>query len=246
MIAIKLPSVTKKQIVAVTGLMLSGFLVGHLSGNLLLFKNDPQAFNDYAEFLTGMRPGFLVVEFGLLAVFLIHVHFAVKVSRENAAARPSRYAVNNDVGDPSLSVKTMIYSGMLVLAFVILHLLQFTFAEKEGEASVINGVNYGLYGLVYNDFSNPFICGGYVIAMVILGMHLNHALQSLIKTVGFNSDKWTPCVQKLCTLIAWVIAIGFALIPLYIFIVRPDVPPPSPEIAQPLQVLAQPLQEAGS
>lgn len=220
-IVIHLPSVTKKQVVAVTGLMLSGFLVGHLSGNLLLFKNDPEAFNAYAHFLTGMRPGFFIVEFGLLAVFLVHIHFAVSVTRENRAARPNGYAYNQDVGDPSLSVKTMIYTGMLVLVFVISHLWQFTFAGARDVSGLVDGNDLGLYGVVYNGFTNPLNCGWYVFAMIVLGLHLNHALQSLIKTMGFNHARHTPKLEKLCTLVAVVIAVGFALIPLYIMFFRP-------------------------
>lgn len=211
-------SIAKKQVVACTGLLLSGFVVSHLVGNLLLMQG-PDKFNAYAAMLTGMRPAFLLVEFGLLAIFMVHFGFAIMIIRENRQARTSRYAVKKFTGDAGFAVKMMAYTGFLILFFVGIHLLQFTFSDHTGIEAQIDGVAYGLYGLVYNEFHEWPNVLFYIFSMIMLGLHLNHAFQSAFKTLGFNHPRYTPKIELLGKLLAITVTLGFSYLPLYMMFV---------------------------
>src|SRR3989338_121586 len=187
-------SIGKKQIVASTGLLLIFFVIGHLAGNLLIYLG-PEVFNHYAEKLEHLRPGLNIVEFGLLAVFVIHLWLTAVIVIENYSARPVGYSVNKPAGDRSLAARLMPYTGTIILAFVIWHLLDFTFIDKEGPRSVLaDGKSYAIYGVVYNSFFDLAHSLLYIIAMVALGFHLSHGIQSFAQTFGFNHPKYTPMI----------------------------------------------------
>ena len=198
-------SVGKKQIMALTGLALSLFLVGHLSGNFLLFVG-PEKFNAYANFMSA-HPLLIPVELVLLLIFLSHVGFAIALTRQNRAARPVAYAVN-DASDASLASRTMILTGLVVFAFVPIHLINFKYQNwHETEA--------GLYGLVVAKFADPLYAIPYIVAMIILGFHLWHALHSLIRTFGLVHPTYTPILKKICAALAIILAGGFTSIPVW-------------------------------
>ncbi|MCA9450783.1 MAG: succinate dehydrogenase cytochrome b subunit, partial [Candidatus Omnitrophica bacterium] len=175
-------SIIRKQIVAVTGLMLVGFLIAHLTGNFLLFAG-PEAFNGYSKKLHDLGAILWVLRIGLLAAFLAHIYLAIQLTAENHSARKHRYAVSNQKGDGGFAKRSMIYTGLLVFLFVALHLYDFTFRSKTGDPTVISGVNegesLGLFGLVWNSFLEPWHAGLYILAMIVLGLHLSHGIQSL-------------------------------------------------------------------
>ena len=211
-------SIGKKQIVAVTGLMLILFVVGHLLGNLLLLVG-PDAFNAYAEKLAHLRPGLLVVEFGLGGIFLVHIFTTYLLVLENINARPEKYAVNQAKGSRSWATRLMPYTGTILFAFVIWHLMDFTFTDKHGPRSVLSdGISYGLYGVVYNAFLNPLHSLFYIVAMGALGFHLWHGLESLVQTLGLNDPKISSCLKKTSVIFGWLIALGFSAIPLFVLI----------------------------
>ncbi len=201
-------SIGKKLGMAVTGLLLFGFLLGHLSGNLLLLRGDGgAAFNAYSDFLV-QHPLLIPVEFILLGIFLLHVVLAISVARDNRRARPIGYRVSAAVGGRSVASRTMIYSGLITLIFVVVHLKTFKYADHAGGS---------LYGLVTTTFGNEFYVGGYVVAMVLLGFHLWHAFQSAFQTMGLQARiKLRRFSIGLCVLIAG----GFAMIPLVIYFGR--------------------------
>ena len=190
---------------AVTGLLLFGFMLGHLSGNLLLLRGDGgAAFNAYSEFLV-QHPLLLPVEFMLLAIFLLHVVLAISVARDNRRARPVGYQVSASAGGRSVASRTMIYSGLITLIFVVVHLKTFKYADHAGDS---------LYGLVVTTFKNELYVGGYAVAMVLLGFHLWHAFQSAFQTLGLYAR---PRLRRLSIGLCVVIAGGFAMIPLAIY-----------------------------
>ncbi|MFT5388071.1 MAG: succinate dehydrogenase / fumarate reductase cytochrome b subunit [Candidatus Omnitrophota bacterium] len=209
-------SIGRKQIVAITGLMLVGFLVGHLLGNLTFFLG-PEAFNAYAKKLASLRPGLLFVEVGLLVIFILHVYFTVTLVCENIKARSRGYLVTK-TKKRSLATKLMPFTGFTLFAFVILHLIDFTFTNKEGARPLIEGVDYGLYGVLYNAFSNPLHSLFYVVAMGCVGFHVTHGIQSVVQSFGFNSNKYTPLINKLSLSLGWIIALAFAAIPLTVLL----------------------------
>ncbi|MBL8012378.1 MAG: succinate dehydrogenase cytochrome b subunit [Candidatus Omnitrophica bacterium] len=211
-------SIGKKQIVAVTGLLLVIFVIGHLIGNLLIFGG-PDLFNAYAATLKKARPVVLLIELGLLGIFLTHVLVTILLVIENRkSAGFTRYAVANHRGNISLATQMRTATGLFLFGFVIWHLLDFTLINHEGPRSLMNNQSLGLYGVVYNSFLSPIHSLLYIIAMGCLGFHLAHGVQSLVQTLGFNHPRYTPMVLQFSRFFATLIAIGFSSIPVYVLI----------------------------
>jgi len=200
-------SVGRKQLMAITGLMLSGFLVGHLSGNFLLLAGDGgELFNSYAEWL-GSQPWLIAARAGLLIIFVVHLFLAFTLNHQNKVARGSEYYYKSP-SDATLASRTMILTGVLVFLFVVIHLFNFTWGDKSGPQ--------GLYGLVLSKFTHTGWCMLYVSAMIVLGLHLMHGLQSVFQTFGIRHGKWTPLIKGFCLLAAAGLALGFASLPLWL------------------------------
>jgi len=211
-------SIGKKQVVATTGLLLVLFVIGHLAGNLF-FYGGPNAFNAYAEKLAHLRPGLYVVEFGLLWIFLVHIYFTALIVTENIRTRGQNYAVSKAVGARSLATRIMPYTGTYILIFVVWHLLDFTFIDKTGPRSMMpNGIDFGLYGVVYNSFVSPWHSFGYIAAMGCLGFHLAHGIQSFFQTFGFNQPRHTPMIQNVSNFLGIAIAFGYSTIPILVML----------------------------
>ncbi len=210
-------TVAKELLVGITGIILVLFIIGHLAGNLLIFVG-PEAFNLYAEKLADLGPLLWVARIGLIAAAIAHISTAILLARLNRIARPDRYAHIAYMGKKSMATRTMIFSGIAILAFLFLHLYDFTFPEKAGPASVVAGENLGLYGLVWNTFSNPLHSLIYIIAVSAVGLHLSHAISSVVVTLGVLSDKATDKMDIIGKVIGLVIALGFAAIPIYVLV----------------------------
>ena len=197
----------KKLGMALTGLILYGFLVGHLLGNLLLLKGDGgQAFNAYAEFLIN-HPLIIPAELFLVVVFLLHVYLAISVTRENRRARPVGYQTTQSVGGRSFASYTMIYSGVIVLVFLVLHLKTFKYGDKAGGT---------LYDLVSSTFQQTGYMVWYAIAMVVLGFHLWHAFHSALQTLSVRSEK----IKSLGLFLCLALALGFGFLPVYVGVLK--------------------------
>ena len=203
-------SIGRKQVMAVTGLLLSLFLVGHLAGNLLLYVG-ADAFNKYAETMMA-NPLLIPIEIGLIAVFLLHVIVAFLLTAENKRARPVAYAVKHP-SDASLASRTMIYSGVLVFAFLVLHLVNFKFGDYESHPQF-------MYGLVVDFLSQPVNGLIYIVCMIILGMHLKHAIQSVFQSFGWNHPAYTPGIKRFCSALGILIAVGFGSIPIWFMLIK--------------------------
>jgi len=199
-------SVGKKQIVALTGLALCGFLVVHLAGNLLLFAGQ-EAFDGYVETLTS-NPLIIPAEVILALLFLGHIALAIRVTWENRRARPGRYTVSATRGERTVASSTMIASGLVVLVFLVLHLIDFKVAYEEGTS---------LYQLVVSKFQGPFYVIWYVFAVCVLGLHVSHGVQSSFRSLGLMHAKYTPIVEALGTIFAVIVAVGYASLPLYAY-----------------------------
>lgn len=216
-------SIGKKQIVAATGLGLVLFLIAHLAGNLLIFGG-AEAFNRYSHGLIS-NPLIYVAEAGLLAIFLVHVGLTILLTLENRAARgPVGYAVVRSRGTPSrrsFASQWMILSGAVVLVFTVLHLVTFKFgayyeARVPGPAGA--EVLRDIYKLVVIKFHEPAYVGWYAVAMVVLGLHLQHAIASTFETFGLDHPRWTPLVLRGSKAFAWAIALGFGAIPVLVML----------------------------
>lgn len=215
-------SVLRKQIVAVTGLAMVGFIIVHLAGNLLIFLG-PEAFNDYSAKLHAIPELLWVARIGLIVAAVLHIYFTVKITRENRDARAVRYAVENSKRDDSgFARRYMIYTGVLVFFFLFLHLWDFTLSPKEGGRLIIEGAHenepLGLYAVVWNDLGQLWRAIVYILAVCAVGMHLSHGIQSLFQTLGVNHERWTPLIIKASIAIGTAVAVGFSLIPIYIIL----------------------------
>jgi len=214
----KFSSITKKQIVAATGLALIGYVIAHLAGNLLIYKG-PSALNGYAEFLASLRPGLFLIEIVLLGIFVIHMYFTYLVVLENILARGTGYKVYQPVGERSWATRLMPYTGTVILVFVIWHVSDFTLIDHEGPRSIMpNGEYLGLYGVVYNSFMDPVHSSLYIVAMMCLGLHLSHAIQSCFQTFGFNHPKYTPVIEKASNFLGFILTVGYISIPVYVLV----------------------------
>ena len=200
---------------AVTGLLLFGFVVAHLLGNLQLLQG-PDAINEYAKMLHDLGPLLWVARIGLLVVFVVHVVTAVRLSQANKQARPVPYASEATV-QATMASRSMVLSGLSLLVFVIYHLLHFTlgvtnpghFAMKTSGAG-----GFDVYAMVSNSFANPAIALAYAAFQLVLFLHLSHGIQSFAQTVGIHHKRYTPMIKTLSFLLALVVAGGNALLAL--------------------------------
>ncbi len=211
-------SIGKKQIVAVSGLVLISFVVAHLAGNLTFYFG-PETFNGYAAKLKNLRPLLNVFEAGLLAIFITHLVITALLVRQNSRGRENCYAVFVGSGKQTFSSRTMRFTGPIILVYIILHLLDYTLTEHYGLASVVRGQNLGLYGLVYNSFLSIGHSLWYAIAMVAVGLHLDHGVQSFFQTFGLCNKNYAPLIKKASRIFAIVITAGYVSIPAYVYFV---------------------------
>ncbi|HPF35999.1 MAG TPA: succinate dehydrogenase cytochrome b subunit [Candidatus Krumholzibacteria bacterium] len=232
-------SVGKKVITGVTGLLLVGFVIAHLVGNLTLFIPDGgHAFNAYAHFLETAVHGWLIYAFeiGLITIFLFHMVAAVTVAwKDKTSARPKGYAVVKNAGGKSrksLNSRSMIITGIVLIVFVVLHVNMFKFADhglvtyeagkavpvtlEEGAAHHPEGAVKDLYTTVVAAFKQPVIAGIYVLVMILLGMHLRHGFWSAFQSLGWNSDRHMDLLQNAARVVSVLLAVGFLILPLFI------------------------------
>lgn len=203
-------SIGKKMVVGLAGLLLVGFLVTHLAGNLFLFVG-PEAFNHYAEALES-NPLLPLAELGLAALFLAHIALSIRARLANRAARPVAYEAYASKGGRTPGSRTMALTGLLILGFVVVHVATFKF--KSGGAKGAD-----LYEHVANWFKNPAYALFYVAAVLGVGLHLSHGVQSALQTFGVNHPRYTPLLKKAGLALAALLTLGFASMPLY-FLLR--------------------------
>jgi succinate dehydrogenase / fumarate reductase cytochrome b subunit len=208
-------SVGKKVINGLTGMLLMGFIVVHLIGNLTLLFNDPGPFNDYAHFLMTAMHGWLiyVFEVGLLVIAVFHIVTAVTVAwMDKRAARAVGYKYGRDAKGTSrktLASKTMIYSGAIILVYVIAHIYLFKFGNHELDSTGVPN----LYKTVVATFKDPVFTIFTVVAMLLLGFHLRHGFWSAFQSLGWANDRYLPGLMKVAWAFAFVMAVGFIVIP---------------------------------
>lgn len=208
-------SVGTKLLIGVTGLALFLFLLSHIAGNALIFLGR-DTFNTYSHALTS-NPLIPVIEILLGLIFLVHIYKTVTMYLGNQQARPVAYQTRKSQGGPSrksFSSTTMIFTGLWLLIFVVLHVKGF----KYGAYYPVEGVEdvRDLYRLVAENFRSPLMVAFYVVSMLIVGSHLWHGASSTFQSLGLDHPRWTPRILALGKVFAVVIGGGFILITLYV------------------------------
>lgn len=209
-------SIGKKFMMALTGSFLLIFLLVHLIGNITLFFG-ANAFNGYVKTLDVIKPLIRVIEIVLLAAFLLHIFNGVKLWFENKSARGTeRYKINGSSENTDLFSRTMFLTGSIVFIFLVIHLGTFFWRFNVHDPDQLANV-HEYFTIVINFFQIWWYVILYIIAVLLLGFHLNHGFQSAFQTFGWNHKKYFPLVKKVGTLYAIIMALGFASMPIYFF-----------------------------
>jgi len=207
-------SIGRKLVVALTGLGLVGFLLGHLLGNLQIFGG-PEPLNAYAQTLRNLGPALWVVRLGLLAVAAVHVVVALQLAAENRAARGGRYEVERRLA-ASAGSRSMLLTGLVVVAFVLYHLAHYTWqvVHPEFAGRLDAAGRHDVYSMVVGSFQQPLIAGLYALAVVLLGLHLSHGVSSVFQTLGFRHPRYEQALARVGPAFGALVAAGYLSIPL--------------------------------
>jgi succinate dehydrogenase / fumarate reductase, cytochrome b subunit len=208
----------KKIITGITGLGLTLFVLVHLVGNLTLFTGS-KAYNQLAHFIDSLGILLYLIEFSLLAIAIFHAVVGISIRLNTLKARPVAYSQLKSVGTPSkqsISSRSMLITGMVLLGFLVLHLATFKFGVYY--STMINGVEMrDLSSLVMEKFHNPVYAFGYAGVMIVLALHLRHGIWSAWQSIGVLNSKISPVVYALALISAILIALGFIALPLAIY-----------------------------
>ncbi|MFA6961247.1 MAG: succinate dehydrogenase cytochrome b subunit [Opitutaceae bacterium] len=226
-------SIGRKFIMAITGLVLVGFVFGHMVGNMQIFL-PPDHINGYASFLQGLGPALWLVRIVLLVCVALHIWAAVALTVESRAARgPNQYGVKKWL-NATWASRAMRWTGVIVFFFILYHLAHFTLgiaghdtfktqlpewtmqhdAKELGITLAKQGeVVHDVYSMVFLGFANPIVSIFYIIATSLLSVHLLHGIESLFQTIGWRNGTWACCLRKAVTGLVVLYFLGNLLIP---------------------------------
>ena len=204
----------KKIVMAVTGALMFLFVIGHLLGNLLVFAG-PEKINAYASFLHFDESLLWIIRSVLIIAIVLHIVATVQLGLRNKRARPIAYSRKEAINS-SYASRTMYWSGPIVLAFIILHLLQFTAGALHPEATFIEG---DVYHNLVSGFQVWWVSAWYIFAISLLGLHLRHGLWSMLQSVGFShSLRREIALKRTALLVAVLLVLGYISIPISIML----------------------------
>jgi succinate dehydrogenase / fumarate reductase cytochrome b subunit len=206
-------SVGMKFIMAISGIALVVFVIGHMAGNVQMFIGQ-DAMNSYAVTLRKMPALLWAVRLGLFLFFAIHVYLGIKLKLENLAARPVRYS-RKDTVQASLASRTMMISGSIVLGFLVYHLLHFTLGKTNPDHFhyVDAQGRHDVYSMVVLGFQNVFISGFYIAIMLLLSFHLRHGASSFFQSLGINNPAFNGFIKRFGPVVAFIVVAGFIAVP---------------------------------
>jgi succinate dehydrogenase / fumarate reductase, cytochrome b subunit len=213
----------KKYVMALTGIALFVFVVGHMVGNLQIFLG-PESINRYGSFLHSLGELLWVARIGLIVMVGLHIWAAISLSAENKAARPVGYGNYKPVGS-SYASRTMLMSGLIIAAFVIYHLLHYTALVKEIN---LTGQDFhefrdekgrhDVYRMMVTGFRQPVVSIFYIVAMVLLMLHLSHGVSSMFQSLGLKNRNWAPLINGFAKFIAIALLLGYCSIPIAVLL----------------------------
>ena len=210
-------SIGRKQLQAITGLLLAVFVIWHLAANLLLLKGEEWYNGLIDKVLYSFPYALYVIEIGLFTVFLIHIFIGLWLRYENwMNSRVRKYSITKWHGGRTVSSSTMLYTALVMFAYLIFHLLHFKFTDH----------SMGFYQLVTSAFRNTMYVGIYTFAFLALGLHMSHGIQSAFQTLGINHEKYNQFIRILSYIIAAILFAGFTFVAAYFYLgldIKPDI-----------------------
>lgn len=212
-------SLGKKYIMALTGLALFLFVIGHMIGNLQVFVG-PEALNRYAHFLQSTPEILWPFRIAMIVLVGAHLAAAFTLQAQNTESRPSGYEGNPTPLDASLASRTMIMSGAIIGAFIVYHILHFTVGvEQLGyfHRQTAEGHNDVFFTMV-KGFENPWVSGFYILSMALLCVHLSHGVAAMFQSLGLRNHAYDKPIAKFAKVAAWVIFLGNSSMPIAILL----------------------------
>lgn len=207
------------MIVALTGIILILFVVGHLLGNLQIFLS-PDWINAYSEHLHELGPLLWMIRIFLLLTVIVHIYVTLQLAIQNKRARPTQYKDKENV-KASFASRHMVMSGLIVLTFIIYHLLHFTFRKTDPRFALLklDPLNrYDVYSMMVYGFQNYVVSGFYIFALFLLFLHLSHGSSSFFQSLGLNNKKLEPRLAFWGRVFAWLLFLGYTSIPVAILL----------------------------
>ncbi|MEW6050553.1 MAG: succinate dehydrogenase cytochrome b subunit [Candidatus Zixiibacteriota bacterium] len=207
-------SVGKKILMAVTGFVSFGYVVGHMAGNLQIFVGQDRL-NAYAEALHSLGAMLWLIRLFLLACIVIHIWMGIQLKLENWSARPVGYR-KRDTVQASLASRTMIWTGLLIGTFVVYHLLHFTVRTTDPRfADLVDSLGrYDVYSMVILGFRNLYISGFYIVAVGLLCYHLSHGIASMFQTIGWCNERVKTPLERISMAVSTLIFLGYISVPI--------------------------------
>ena len=212
-------SVGRKVIVAVTGIILILFVIGHLLGNLQIFLG-PDWINGYSQHLRDLGPLLWAVRAFLLIAVILHIYFTILLALENRRARPEAYVRKQNV-KATFASRSMVLSGLIVLAFIIYHLAHFTVRVTDPRFALLkhDPLNrYDVYSMMVYGFQNYYVSGFYILGLFLLALHLSHGSSSFFQSLGINNQRLAPRLALGGRIFAWLLFAGYTSIPVAILL----------------------------
>ena len=214
-------TIGKKAIMAVTGLLLVGFVIAHMAGNLQVFIG-PAKMNAYASFLKSLGEFLWLARIILLVALVLHVLMAWQLTQIKRKARPIDYTTR-DAQVSTVASRTMRWGGVLLLVFIVFHILHFTTGTVFPVASTPDAMypawsHTDVYGNIISAFRTPWVAAFYVVAMLFLMLHLFHGAWSSVRTLGLTKPSRHPLHRRVATVIALVVWLGFSVIPVAVLL----------------------------
>lgn len=210
-------SIGRKAVMAVTGLLMVLFVVGHLLGNLSIFAG-ANGINAYAQKLHEMAPVVWATRIVMGVAVLVHLVISIQITLENSEANPTKYAVSRYLR-ATFASKSMIYTGLLIGCFIGYHLLHFTIRALPGTVMGLDALDrFDVFTMVVSAFQKLPIALLYVVGMIALFLHLSHGVQSTFQSMGLNNDKSLPAFSTFGRVLSTIFLIGYGAIPVAILI----------------------------
>lgn len=212
-------SVGKKIIVALTGVILIVFVVGHLLGNLQIFLG-PDWINGYSEHLRELGPLLWIIRGSLLLTVVVHIYVTIRLAIENRRARPTSY-VDKESVKATFASRHMVMSGLIVLMFIVYHIAHFTVRVTDPRFALLKADplnHYDVYSMMVYGFQSYLVSAFYVLGLFLLFLHLSHGSSSFFQSLGLNNEKLAPRLALGGRIFAWLIFLGYISIPVAVLL----------------------------